>query len=157
MALLGPHIVQCQPHGFFRAHQHQQLAGAGDGGVEQIALQHDGVLGGERQHDGGVFGALGFVHGDGVTQGKRVQLGQGVGVPVEDQVVRRELLCTVGPKGKQYLPVESIFVRADGMVTISGNGMVGPLRHHLSPEERSMVQHWLDNGAIVPEFAGDHD
>ena len=78
-------------------------------------------------------------------------------ISIEKDAAGRELLCTVGLKGKQYLPVESIFVRADGMVTISGNGMVGPLRHHLSPEERSMVQHWLDNGAIVPEFAGDHD
>ena len=43
-----------------------ELLGAGDGGVEEVALEHHVVLGGDGDDDAGVFGALAFVDTDGV-------------------------------------------------------------------------------------------
>ena len=41
--------------------------------------------------------------------------------------------------GKQHLRIDSVFIRADGVVMISGNLNAGPLRSDLTPEERAMV------------------
>ena len=52
--------------------QDDELLGASDAGVEQVALQHHPGGGGERDHRGGVFAALGAVDGDGVGVGEFV-------------------------------------------------------------------------------------
>src|SRR5690242_21689884 len=55
------------------ADEDDQLFGAGDGGVEQVALQHHPGAGGDGDDHGGVFGALGAVDGDGVGVGEFVE------------------------------------------------------------------------------------
>src|SRR3712207_8423033 len=47
-------------------HDALPIFGAGDGGVEQVALQHRPGAGGQRDDDAGVLAALRAVHGDGV-------------------------------------------------------------------------------------------
>ena len=53
--------------------QDDELAGAGDAGVEQVALEHHPGAGGQGDDDGGVFAALGAVDGDGVGVGQLVE------------------------------------------------------------------------------------
>ena len=53
-----------------------ELLGAGDAGVEQVALQHHPGGGGERDDHGGVFAALGAVDGDRVGVGEFVEFGE---------------------------------------------------------------------------------
>lgn len=52
--------------GFAGAGEDDELFGAGDGGVEEVALQHGRGAHGDGNDDSGVFGALRAVHGDGV-------------------------------------------------------------------------------------------
>ena len=56
--------------------QDEELFGAGDAGVEQVALQHHPGGGGERDDHRGVFTALGAVDGDGVGVGEFVEFGE---------------------------------------------------------------------------------
>ena len=63
-----------QGQGFDLAHQHHQPLAPCDGGVQQGALQHDVVLGGDRNHHGGVLGPLRLVDGGGVRQPQRIQV-----------------------------------------------------------------------------------
>ena len=70
--------------------QDEELFGAGDAGVEQVALQHRPGGGGERDDHCGVFAALGAVDGDGV----------GVGEFVEFAEVVVQLLVFVGEHGE---------------------------------------------------------
>ena len=70
--------------------QDEEFLGAGDAGVEQVALQHHPGCGGEGDDDGGVFAALGAVDGDGV----------GVGEFVEFSEVVVDLLVLVGEDGE---------------------------------------------------------
>jgi hypothetical protein len=59
--------------GFFGADQHDEFLGPGNGGVEQVALQHHPGAGGDRDDHAGVFAALGTVDADGVGVGQFVQ------------------------------------------------------------------------------------
>ena len=52
--------------GFGVADEDDEAAAAGDSGVEEIALEHDKMLGADGDDDGGKFAALAFVDGDGV-------------------------------------------------------------------------------------------
>jgi len=71
-ALLGAVVIDGHGERAAGADQHDEFFAAADGGVEQVALQHHVVAGGDRDDDGRVFGALGLVDGDGVGQGKVV-------------------------------------------------------------------------------------
>ena len=48
-------VLDCDLDGFLAADQHAQRLGAGDGGVEQVALQHQIMLGHQGQHHGREF------------------------------------------------------------------------------------------------------
>ena len=50
------------------ADEDDELFGAGDRGVEQVALQHHPGADGQRDHHGGIPRALGAVHGHGVGE-----------------------------------------------------------------------------------------
>ena len=56
------------------ADQHDELLGAGDGGVQQVTLQHHPGARGERDDDGRVLAALRTVDRHGVRVGELVQL-----------------------------------------------------------------------------------
>lgn len=45
-----------------------------------------------------------------------------------------------GTLGEKYLEPNSVFIRGDGVICISGNLMQGPLREHLTPEEMAMAK-----------------
>jgi hypothetical protein len=59
--------------GLLGADQHDEFLGPGNGGVEQVALQHHLGAGGDRDDHAGVFAALGTVDADGVGVGQFVQ------------------------------------------------------------------------------------
>lgn len=48
--------------GFFVAHQDTEVAGAGEAGVEEVALEHHVLAGVEHQHHGAVLRSLTFVN-----------------------------------------------------------------------------------------------
>lgn len=47
--------------------------GSGNGGIEQVPLEHYIVAGVQYNYDGGIFAALAFVDGAGVGQGQFIQ------------------------------------------------------------------------------------
>ena len=62
-------------------------------------------------------------------------------VTTEKDSARRDVLSLDGPRGKEYLHADAVFIRAsDGTVMISGNLNQGPLRESLTPEEMTMAQ-----------------
>ena len=61
--------------GLLRSDADDQLPAAGDGGVEEVALEHDVVLGVDRDDDGGILASLALVNGDGVAQNQLVEIG----------------------------------------------------------------------------------
>jgi hypothetical protein len=65
--------------GFGLADEDEELLASGDGGVEEVALEQEVMLHGEGNDDGGEFGALGFVDGDGIGEREFVEFAEGVG------------------------------------------------------------------------------
>src|SRR3954471_1251220 len=69
-----------RPHGLgqrpLRADEDDELLGPGDGGVEQVALQHRPRAGGQRDDDARVLAALRPVHGDRVGVHQLVELAE---------------------------------------------------------------------------------
>ena len=62
-------------------------------------------------------------------------------VSIEKDSAGRDVLSIDGPRGKEYLHADAVFIRAsDGAVLVSGNLNHGPLREHLTPEEMAMAQ-----------------
>ena len=72
-------VLDGEGEGFGLADDDDEFASAGDAGVEEVSLEHDGLLGGEGDDDVGKFGALGFVNGYGVGEGEFVQCAEVVG------------------------------------------------------------------------------
>jgi hypothetical protein len=60
------------------ADQHDELCGAGDGGVEKVALQHEPGAHYQGDDHAGVLAALGAVDADGVGVGQLVELVEAV-------------------------------------------------------------------------------
>ena len=60
-ALLDVGAVDGQADGFLRADEHDELAAAGDGGVEKVALEQDEVRGVQHHHHARIFAALALV------------------------------------------------------------------------------------------------
>jgi hypothetical protein len=83
-----------------------ELFGAGDAGVEQVALQHHPGRGGERDDHGGVFASLGAVDGDRVGVGEFVEFGE----------VVVDVLVFVGEHGEGLLLQGEAGDGADGAV-----------------------------------------
>jgi hypothetical protein len=61
--------------GPFGTHHDHQFLSPGNRRINQIALQEHIMLGQDRDNHGRVFGALGFVDGNGVGQGNLIQVG----------------------------------------------------------------------------------
>lgn len=62
-------------------------------------------------------------------------------VSTEKDSANREVLSIDGPRGKEHLRADAVFIRAsDGAVMVSGNLNHGPLRESLTPEEMAMAQ-----------------
>jgi hypothetical protein len=61
--------------GPFGTHHAHQFLSTGNRRINQIALQERIMLGQDRDNHGRVFGALGFVDGDGVGQDDLIQVG----------------------------------------------------------------------------------
>ena len=55
------------------SHRDDQLASSGDSGVDQVALQHDELLGCNRNQDDREFGTLRLVNGDRIGEGELVE------------------------------------------------------------------------------------
>ena len=64
--------------GFCVAYYYDEGFSSGDGGVEDVALEHEVVLADDGEDDGGVFAALCFVDGDGVGEGEVVDVVEGI-------------------------------------------------------------------------------
>jgi len=56
--------------------ENDELLGAVDAGVEQVALEHHPGRGRERDHHAGIFASLGAVDGDRVGVGEFVEFGE---------------------------------------------------------------------------------
>jgi len=69
-------VADGDPDGLRRADEANQLAPAGDGGVEQVALEQLVVLRGHQDDDGRVLAALRLVDRAGVGVHQLVELGQ---------------------------------------------------------------------------------
>ncbi len=60
-------------------HQNHELLSAGDARVDLVALKHGAVLGQDRNDDGGVFGARGFVNRRRVGRHQGIQFAEAIG------------------------------------------------------------------------------
>jgi len=84
-ALFGVGVAYGHRVGGRVAHQKDFFATSGDGGVEEVALEHHEVRFKQRDDDDGVLAALGFMDADAVGEGEvaEVAAGEGVGLAVE--------------------------------------------------------------------------
>ena len=96
--------------GFLAADQHAQRFGAGDGGVEQVALQHQVVLGNQGQHHGREFRALRLVHRDRVSQGKLVGFAPVIIHRVTFEIDGQGMLERVEAGNKSDVAIEDVLV-----------------------------------------------
>ena len=87
--------------GFGVADDDDEAFGAGDGGVEDVALEHEVVLGGDGQDERGVFAALGFVDGDGVGEAEVVEVVEINEVYAVEEVNEVEEVDRVDVQGRQ--------------------------------------------------------
>jgi hypothetical protein len=63
---IAPIVLDGGPECAGLTDEDDETTGTRDGGVEEIALKEEELLGGERDNDGGEFGSLGFVDGGGI-------------------------------------------------------------------------------------------
>jgi len=63
MALFCLVVVYGNGHGLLRSHQHHEPPAPGDGGIDQVALEEDIVLGQQGNHHHRILGSLGLVDG----------------------------------------------------------------------------------------------
>ena len=89
--------------------QHQFLA-AGNGGVEEVALQHHVVLGVHDDNYGGVFAALRFVDGGGVGEHQFVQIAGAILYRTAVEQHRHGARGGVDPGDKAHIAVVHVFV-----------------------------------------------
>lgn len=70
MARIIFYIIDCQRVSYWVANDEYLFFPSGDGGVEEVAFEHDEVLFEEGDDDDGKFAALGFMDRDGVGEGE---------------------------------------------------------------------------------------
>jgi len=117
------HLVVGYGHvdGGATADEDAQLFGAGDGGVEEVALKHDVVFGGEDDYGAGVFSALGFVDGDGVGEDELVgEFFEGVGEWAEAVEFDDGLGVLVGGVGVDAEDAADVAVEDVFVVVVAG-------------------------------------
>ena len=75
---MGFVVIDADGQRFFCADQHHQFAAAGNGRVNQIALQKNIMLGQDGDHYGRIFGTLRLVDRDGISQNNFIEFEKSV-------------------------------------------------------------------------------
>ena len=107
---IGLVVADGDGEGLPGADQHDELPRAGDGGVEEVALKHDVVLGQHGDDDGGIFAALAFVDADAVGRQQFIEVGEIIDHGAVVHRDRQRLLDGVNRLDAAEVAVENVLV-----------------------------------------------